>query len=141
MAYLAPDLIGGVAYLAPDEPPASAVSTVTSVVVTPDPVTILSGGTQQFAAQVIGTNSPSQVGTWSTGLGSISSSGLLTGPIAADSLQTGVVTFTSAQDPTKSGSATFYVYPVGTELVLSYRFIPLKRDYNTDTIHLQGSIG
>lgn len=89
----------------PEAPPANppAAATVTGVTVTPGTST----GTQQFAATVQGTNSPSQAVTWTkTGGGTISSSGLFTAPAATGSVQTITITATSDADPTKSGTAT-----------------------------------
>lgn len=136
-AYLAPSTIGGRAYLAPLNAPVPG-STVTGVIVSPSTAVVAGGGTVDFDWVVQGTNSPSQAGTWTTTLGIINANGVLTAPAATSMQQPGTVTFTSAQDPTKSGSATFMVPAIGTELVVSYRFIPLARDYNTKTIHYLG---
>lgn len=77
-------------------------STVTGVSVSPSTAT----GSTTFAATVAGTSSPSQVVTWSTTGGSINSGGAFTQPAATGSIQTITITATSAQDPTKSGTAT-----------------------------------
>lgn len=105
MAYLAPDSIGGQAYLAPDEPPATG-STVTGVTLTPSSATVSGFGTQHFDWTVVGTGSPSQAVTLTTTLGSISPAGDYSAPVATGSIQTATITATSVQDPTKSGTAT-----------------------------------
>lgn len=88
------------------------VSTVTSVTVTPSTIAIAGGGTVDFDWVIAGTNSPSQLATVTTSLGSISSAGVLTAPAATTSAQTGTITVISAQDPTKSGTATFTIAAV-----------------------------
>ena len=111
MPYLAPDTIGGAPYLAPDEPP-SAGSTVTGVTVSPTAATVVNGSSQQYTATVQGTNSPSQAVTWAiSGAGSISSTGLATGPVGSYT-----VTATSVQDPSISGTATFNVVEPGATI-------------------------
>lgn len=84
-------------------------STVTGVTVSPAAATVVNGSSQQYTANVQGTNSPSQAVTWAiSGAGSISSTGLATGAAG-----TYTVTATSVQDPTKSGTETFTVLPAG----------------------------
>lgn len=83
--------------------------TVTGVAVSPATSVLAGDNTRQFSAVVTGANAPSQGVTWSTTLGQISESGVLTAPAATSSLQSGVVTATSTLDPTKSGVATFTV--------------------------------
>lgn len=82
----------------------SVASTVTGVIVSPS----TAAGTAQFSASVQGTNLPSQSVTWSlTGAGSINAStGVYTAPAATSSAQSAIVTATSVQDGTKSGTAT-----------------------------------
>ena len=87
---------------------ASVSSTVTGVTVAPTGPTVAGGATQAFTAVVAGTGGPSQVVTWTTDLGTVTS-GVLTAPAATGSIQTGHVTAHSAQDGTKTGSATFTV--------------------------------
>lgn len=90
-----------------------APSTVTSVVVSP----MTANGSQQFTATVLGTNLPSQNGSWSIeGAGSITQSGYFTEPDKGPESQTITITFTSAQDPTKSGSA-LVIIPQATATV------------------------
>jgi uncharacterized protein YjdB len=110
MAYFAPDSIGGQAYLAPDEPPSSA-STVTGVTVTPATATISEGGTIDLDATVAGTFSPSQAVSWTTDLGTVTTSGVLTAPAGV-----ATVTATSQQDGTKSGFATITIAAVTSSL-------------------------
>lgn len=103
--------IGAGAYT--DAPPPVVIDpptpTVTGVVVTPDTAVIIAGTTQQFNATVQGTNSPSQVVTWTTTKGQISSTGLVTPPAAMSIEQTGTVTATSVINPLKKGTATFII--------------------------------
>ena len=93
--------------------PATITPTVTSVIVSPNPATVQTGGTQQFTATVSGTNNPVQTVSWSLSGAekpgtSISTSGLLT--VAADeTAATLTVTATSTVDATKSGTATVTV--------------------------------
>jgi hypothetical protein len=75
-----------------------------TVTVTPNPVTVVTGQTQQFAAKVAGAIGSAV--TWSTSAGSISASGLLTAPATAGTV---TVTATSTADPTQSGTATVTV--------------------------------
>lgn len=109
--YLAPATIGGVGYLAPLAVPVyvAPAPTVTSVTVTPSTATLAGGAMVDFDWVISGTNSPSQAATVTTTLGTINSAGVLTAPAATSSAQSGTVTVTSTQDPTKSGSATFTV--------------------------------
>lgn len=83
----------------------AAAPTVTGVLVSPS----LASGSQQFAATVLGTNNPSQIVNWSATGGSIDAGGHFTAPAATYSVQTITITATSAQDPTKSGSATVMI--------------------------------
>ncbi len=85
------------------------ISTVTGVTVTPSSATVAGGGSVDFDWVITGTNGPSQSATVTTSLGAITSDGVLTAPAATSSAQTGTVTVTSAQDPTKSGASTFTV--------------------------------
>lgn len=88
------------------------VSTVTSVTVTPTTAAVEGGATVDFDWVINGTNSPSQAATVTTSLGTINSAGVLTAPAATSSAQSGTVTVTSTQDPSKSGTATFTVAAV-----------------------------
>jgi len=95
------------------DPTISAVVQVTvnaiSVAVTPNPVTIVTGQTQQFNAKVTGAVSGGV--SWATTAGTISASGLLTAPSTA---QTITVTATSTIDPTKAGTSTVTVLAPST---------------------------
>ena len=93
-------------------PAAAATPTVTNVAVTPGIVTIPQGTTQQFNAQVTGTNNPPQTVTWTVTGGaagtSISPAGLLTvGPNQPAATLT--VRATSTADTSRSGTATVTV--------------------------------
>lgn len=94
---------------APVQANTTPVSTVTGVTVTPSTATIAGGATVDFDWVVNGTNSPNQAATVTTNLGTINSAGVVTAPAATSSEQTGTVTVTSAQDPTKSGTAKFTI--------------------------------
>lgn len=87
----------------------AAAPTVTMVTVSPLTPSVTGGATQQFAAAVVGTNSPAQTVTWTTTGGTINSSGLLTAPAATSAAQTITVRATSTVDATKSGAATVTV--------------------------------
>jgi hypothetical protein len=86
-------------------------SSVTSVSVTPATATVAGGATQTFTASVAGTGSPSQAVNWSRSgsAGSINASGVFTAPASTTASQTITITATSAQDGTKSGTATVTV--------------------------------
>ncbi len=81
------------------------------VTVSPTTVAVAPNQTQQFNAVV--TNSTNPAVTWSVSpsLGSISSTGLYTGPASLPTEQTVTVTATSVADSTKSGSATVTLLP------------------------------
>jgi hypothetical protein len=76
-------------------------STVTSVTVSPNPVSVALNGTQAFTATVNGTNSPSQSVTWSASVGSFTGN-VYTAPSSGASA---TITATSVQDNTKSGTS------------------------------------
>lgn len=97
-------------------------STVTGVVVTPATAT----GSRVFDADVVGTNSPSQAVTWAASAGSITSGGVFTAPAATSAVQVITITATSAQDPSKSGTATVTIAAVVPPVVLGVRVTPLK---------------
>jgi hypothetical protein len=97
---------------APAQAGTTPVSTVTNVTVTPSTATLAGGATVDFDWVINGSNSPSQAATVTTSLGTINSAGVLTAPAATSSAQSGTVTVTSTQDPTKSGTATFTVAAV-----------------------------
>jgi len=94
---------------------------VTSVTVTPSPVSVGLGQTQQFTAVVSGTNNPPQTVTWSissTSAGiSIDSSGLLT--VANNETVAYLLVYaTSTYDTTKYGNATVLI-PTVTHVVVN----------------------
>jgi hypothetical protein len=79
-----------------------------SVQLSPGSTTLQSGGSQQFVATI---NNASNTGvTWSTSVGSVSTSGLYTAPSVATST-TATVTATSVADKTKSATATVTINP------------------------------
>ena len=79
-----------------------------SVSLTPTSVTLNPGQTKQFTGTVAGTTNQSL--TWSTTLGTISSSGLYTAP-SVSSTSTATVKATSVANTTKSASATVTIQP------------------------------
>jgi len=103
------------------------LSTVTSVEITPETVSITKGETQQFTAVVIGDYNPSPAVTWSVEggvLGTIiDNSGILTVSIA-EIAETLAVVATSVQDATFSGTATVtvtepYTPPLVTDVMVT----------------------
>ncbi len=94
--------------------------TVTSVNVTPGPVTVTIGATKQFAATVAGTGSFDSTVTWSivkpsgssSSAGTIDGNGLYTSPYPAPASVT--VVATSTNTPTVSGSAVVTLSPPPT---------------------------
>jgi len=109
------------------------VATVTSVVVSPDSVSVTKGTTKQFTATVSGDNNPPQTVIWTvqnahTGT-SISTSGLLT--IATNESSTSlVVRATSTHDNSKFGTATVTVLdppPTVTTVVISASSLTITR--------------
>lgn len=96
-------------------------STVTSVSVSPSTASINPGGTQQFTATVNGTGSPSQSVTWTTNGGSVTASGLYTPP---GTIGTYMVTATSVQDGTKSGSASVTVTTAPAPVINAFSATP-----------------
>ncbi len=83
-----------------------AAPTITSVAVVCAPSTIGTNATSQCGATVQGTGNFSSAVTWSATTGTISVTGLFTAPATAGSV---TVTATSAQDTTKSGTASVTV--------------------------------
>ena len=85
-------------------------ATVSAVTVSPQSANILRNATQQFSANVSGTNNPSPSVTWSvTGAGAgttINSDGLLSVSVNETAPHTLTVKAVSAVDPTKSGAAS-----------------------------------
>lgn len=115
--------------------PTSGSSTVTSVSVSPTSATLAGGGTQQYTATVVGTNSPSQAVTWQASAGSIDSSGLFTAPAASGSIQNITITATSVQDNTKSGTASAAVaaLPSGSAVSLLPQYKDMVTELSTTT--------
>lgn len=91
---------------------ATPESTVSSVTVSPETVTVKKGGTQQFIASVEGTNDPAQTVTWTLEgdhhNDTTISDGLLT-VAAGETAQTLTVKAASTVDDAKSGTATVTV--------------------------------
>ena len=85
--------------------PTTTPPTITSVSVACAP-TIAPSATSQCTSTVQGTGSYSSEVTWSSSLGAMSATGLLTAPAAVGVV---TVTATSVQDPTQSGEATVTV--------------------------------
>ena len=79
---------------------------ITSVAVSCTPATVNANATSQCNATVAGTGSYSSAVTWSASEGTITADGLFTAPAAAGSA---MVTATSSQDTTKSGSANITI--------------------------------
>lgn len=82
---------------------------VTGVTVTPASVTVNGGAVVDFAWVVHGVVGVSQAVSLSTTSGTIAPDGTFVAPAATSAAQTGTVTATSVQDPTKSGTATFTI--------------------------------
>ena len=95
-------------------PPPTQKSTVTKVDVACSPTKILANQTSTCTATVEGTNNPSQAVGWTvSGTGaSMSAIGAFAPPSSVSTETSFVVTATSTQDPTKSGTATVTVDPV-----------------------------
>jgi hypothetical protein len=83
-----------------------AISSISSVSPACAPSTVVAGATSQCSATVMGSGDYSSAVTWSASGGTISSSGLLTAPASASNV---MVTATSTQDKTKSGTAAVSV--------------------------------
>src|ERR1035438_6521455 len=84
-----------------------------NVNVAPANVTLLSGATQQFTANVTGTANTAV--TWSVSTGSINSTGLYTAPTVTATTNA-TVTATSQADSTQSGSAALTINPQAASL-------------------------
>jgi len=110
-AFFAPQRAGDAAIFSSSTPDGGATPSpiITAVTVTPQGSIIDGAAALQFSALVTGTNGPAQAVTWSSTIGTINAAGLLAAPVALDGAQTGIVTATSLQDPTKYGSASFTV--------------------------------
>ena len=88
-----------------------------TVAITPQSGTLSAGQTFPFGASVIG--STNQQVTWSTTLGSVSTTGLYTAPASVSAPQVATVTATSQADPTKSATASLTVNPVAVPITIS----------------------
>jgi hypothetical protein len=88
----------------------SNTGTVTSVTVSCSPSTITSGQTSQCTATVTGTGNFSSNVTWTASAGTISTSGLFTGP-QTDVTLLATITATSTQNTSISGTANVTVNP------------------------------
>jgi hypothetical protein len=84
---------------------AAPVPTVASVMVSCTPATVTLGATTACTAVVSGTNNESQAVTWTATNGTVTSAGVFT----PNATGTAVVTATSAQDVSKSGTASVTV--------------------------------
>lgn len=91
----------------PDDP--VVTNPVTAVTLVPANATILGGATRQYTATAVGGDSASQGMTWSTTLGTVSLTGLVTAPAATTGIQSGSVTATSTRNPAKSATVNFTV--------------------------------
>lgn len=80
--------------------------TITSVAVSCSPATVSTGATSQCNVTVQGTGSYSSAVTWTASGGTVDSSGLFTASTVAG---TATITATSAEDTSKSGTATVTV--------------------------------
>jgi len=88
-------------------------SSITSVTVSCSPTSLHPNQTSQCSASVSGTGNFSSAVTWSASAGSINSSGVFTAPGTNASIQV-TITATSAQDASKTGTATITVNPSST---------------------------
>ena len=88
----------------------NGAASVSGVTVSCSAASLLLGASTGCSAAVQGSGSYSSAVTWSTSLGSISSTGVLTAPLSLTASSI-TVTARSVQDPTKSGAATLTLYP------------------------------
>jgi len=100
----------------------AGVVTITGITITPANVTLNSGDTRQFSAEVSGTNNPPQTVNWTVTGGvagtSISDTGFLT---VASTQTSGVltVTATSTVDQSKTGTATVTIPVIISSVIVS----------------------
>lgn len=80
--------------------------TITSVLASCSPTSVVEQGTATCTAAVSGTGSYSSTVTWAASAGTITSAGAFTAPASAESI---TVTATSTEDTTKSGTTTITV--------------------------------
>ena len=88
------------------ESPGPVPAVISSITVSPTTANLAAGSQQQFSASVQGTGNFNGTVNWNGTGGQITSTGLFTAPTAAGNY---TVTATSAQDGSKSGSATVTV--------------------------------
>jgi len=98
-----------------DDPGDTKTPTVTSITVSPNPASVAKGGTQNFTAQVLGTNNPGQGVTWTlegdpTDSSINSSSGILSIDVSEGKTSL-TVRATSTVDTSKSGTASVSITP------------------------------
>jgi hypothetical protein len=84
----------------------AAAPTITAVMVTCNPASVVVSATSQCTAAIQGTGSFSSAVTWSASSGDVDQNGLYTAPSDAATV---TVTATSTEDPTKSNEATVTV--------------------------------
>jgi len=97
-------------------------ATVTGVVISPNPVSVVKGTLERFTAVVTGANNPSQTVSWriSSGLSEGTEIGELTGLLTVAPNETAeffTVTATSSEDPSKAGTAIVTVSTVSNVTV------------------------
>lgn len=91
---------------------APGTNSVAGVAVEPSTIVLAGGAICAFVATVLGTGVIDQGVTWSTTLGTVDAAGVLLAPDAELTDLIGIVTATSTQDPSRSGSATFTITAV-----------------------------
>jgi len=96
----------------------ASTSSSVGISVSPASASVSSAGTQQFSALVSGTSNTSV--TWSTSVGSISSSGLFTAPSVTTNTSA-TITVTSVADTTKSAKAVVSI--AALNLILDFGMI------------------
>ena len=105
--------------------PPPPVPTITSVAASCIPASVQVSGTSQCSVTVSGTGSYSSAVTWSAVSGSVSSAGVYTAPATVPASGTDVVTATSTEEATKSGSFTITVQSiVNTQLGITTTSVP-----------------
>lgn len=98
----------------------SASATVTlkpaSLSINPTATTLSAMQTAQFSAKVSGASTTAVIWSLNPTVGTLSSSGLFTAPVAIPSTETVIVTAMSVADPTKSASATVTLEPAAISI-------------------------
>ncbi|HLG95342.1 MAG TPA: immunoglobulin domain-containing protein [Bryobacteraceae bacterium] len=123
-------VINGVFY----DPPNAAPLPV-SISIWPANSSVAAGFSEQMIASVTNTSNTGVTWSISSGVGSISASGLYTAPANVTTVQNVVLTATSVADPTKASSATVTLLPPissvsGGPLVTSMVFGTLRNNYS-----------